>query len=299
MGRARVGSVGLAVTVAMGLAVPAARAGETEDLGSVNGLNYRATSLEVQPGTAAAPEVACGPDDRAIGGGIDIVDPDFSPGLPEGTTMGDTRPVTEAGAGAWRTLGINDATDPVDMTYFAICADRSDVIAKARKTMIATGDRGKVRVSCPSGYEVAGGGMQADGALLASVPFDDDDRNGRPDDGWRASTYNAGPSPIALRAHASCVPAPSWDLTYLRAGAATQGGHLVHEANICAEDSALAGLGAKVRGGEGPHDVSIRELYPQNDFLPEGDAPSEVMFAAFANESDATAGMTAVGICRG
>jgi len=292
------GLVGGAAVVSSLLGAGSAQA-VSQDLGTVNGLNYRVMATTIDSGTGLDSYADCGDGDIAIGGGIDIADDeDTNVGIAEGATMGSTYPDTDAGVSVWRTSALNESGGSLETAFYAICSEPADVLARKNKTRVGPGSRGKVRAACPTGYEVAGGGIRSAGPTLATVPYDDDDKNKKPDDGWRASSYNGGGERISLTAFASCVRARDWGLTYLRSGAATQAGHTVHSGILCPEGDALAGLGAKARGGEGPHDISIRELYPQNDFLPEEDAPSEAMAAGMGAQSDAIAGMSVSGICR-
>jgi hypothetical protein len=303
MSRAGIGRAGMAVTIVASLAVAAtAHGGESTDLGSANGLNYRAVTTEVQPSTGIDSYAACAAGDLAVGGGVDIVDPEVTPGVPDGAMMGDTHPDVEGDASVWRSSAVNGTGDPLVMTFFAICSESDGVRSKTNKTRIPPGSKAKVRAGCPRGSVVAGGGIQTDGAALASIGYDDADRDERPDDGWKASAYNAGSQPIDLRVHASCVRASAWQLTYTRSGTATQAGHTVFDGSLCAEGRALSGMGAKARGGTGPHDIRLLEIYPVDSGVDGDVTPSEAGVAALGLQNDASdvfAGMSTSTICRG
>ncbi len=265
----------------------------------MNGLNYRLTTTSAGPGSGVDTYAACDGDDVAISGGINIADDEpTNHGIADGAAMGSTYPGTDADRSVWRTSAVNESAGILDMSFYGICTDPAGVVAKRTKTKVRSERSGKVRVACPTGYEVAGGGIRSNGPVLASVPYDDDDGNGKPEDGWRVSTYNSGDESMTLTAFASCVRANDWDLTYLRDGSATRGGNTVYAAISCPEGAALTGLGAKARGGEGPHDIRILEFYPFDSVLEDGDAPQEAMEAALGTQSDAIAGMSASGICR-
>ena len=267
------------------------------DLGSANGLNYRINAVGDVPASSTRDDyAACGEGDVAISGGIDMVDPVLSPGVPDGATMGETYPDTDGGLSVWRTRGTNLGPDPVDMDWYAICADPADVVFKTHKKTVQPGEKIKVGAACPSGYEVAGGGIRTPGAIIGSIPYDDKDRNDRREDGWKVTGYNAGDSAFQLRAIASCVSARDWDLSYQKEGSANQGPGYVHAFTDCPEGGALAGMGAKARGGTGPEDIRILEIYPYADFMEV--TPSAGMGEAEGMESSQISGTSAFGTCR-
>ncbi len=80
------------------------------------------------------------------------------------------------------------------------------VASKVRS--VPVGGVAVVKADCPKGTKVTSGGVSVDGdedaLILGSAPFDDRDRNTRPDDGWRVVARNDSISTATVRAFAVC-----------------------------------------------------------------------------------------------
>jgi len=83
-----------------------------------------------------------------------------------------------------------------------------DVTIRTRMIQLDPGEAGTIRVNCPRGTRVTGGGgSPGDGfAILRSRPFDlGRDRDRAPDDGWFTRHRNLVSTPQVVRGNAICV----------------------------------------------------------------------------------------------
>jgi hypothetical protein len=113
---------------------------------------------------------------------------------PDSDSKRDDRVTARAGAG--------------ELTVQAVCvAGRVRVMRGSRSVGAHRG--GAAKADCPAGTRAVGGGERlagpsADARLNSSAPFDDDDANSLPDDGWRARMFNGGGQVRTLSAFALC-----------------------------------------------------------------------------------------------
>jgi hypothetical protein len=98
-----------------------------------------------------------------------------------------------------------------------VCGDVHNRTYVSNKEASPPRERNAARVSCPAGTHVLGGGGKSSGKfktqrLVGSSPFDDDDGNDDPDDGWRIAVDNLRKHTRHITAYATCAPLA--DLSY-------------------------------------------------------------------------------------
>jgi hypothetical protein len=113
----------------------------------------------------------------------------------------------------WGYSALRPAGGSSDTAAHAICAAKGDLAVRYPYRIEDAGAKAKVggpiagasRVACPRGFHVSGGGAYGDLRIRASVPFDGDDANLAPDDGWRVRFYSPDGAEEPMSIHAICV----------------------------------------------------------------------------------------------
>ncbi len=186
---------------ALALAAPAGAAADT-DLGTVAGIDHAA-----RDGIAYVL-------DEATGTGLVKLTLDCPPGTWPGGGGAESawfkRIEPADGSDADRTpddllkVWVDRRTFTSTVTGYAICIDQRPTYTLRSKDL--TPDRAKTaKAPCPDGTSVIGGGGNSSGEhIVGSYPFDDGDRNSKPDDGWAFRTW-AGDEHGTVRARAVCL----------------------------------------------------------------------------------------------
>lgn len=136
-----------------------------------------------------------------VGGGVKIegADPDF-----------DLEVHATAPTGSkWRVQGNNNSGSDAQMTVYAICAT-GDYTYPHKTVPIAPGHTKAVKVSCPIGRKVTGGGVAINGGnnsdeVTSSEPADGKDANHKIDDAWFGNAGDGGPGPVTMTVTAICA----------------------------------------------------------------------------------------------
>lgn len=152
----------------------------------------------VQSGATALPTLGqgtasafCSKKMHAVGGGQYVLSPLF------GATLNTSAPLDgvdgdKAPDDGWTSTVRNfSAGDTVNV--FVICSDKVPTYVKHRVRTGASPVAKTTRAACPDGTKVMGGGVRLpvtyndSGWLDSSAPFDGNDANNKPDDGWTAA----------------------------------------------------------------------------------------------------------------
>lgn len=288
--RAR-GSITLGAAAALMLIglVPAAHA--DTNLGTVAGLTYMrdVSGPLVAPPSVVGADAACPDGTHVVGGGFTGSDVRTravqfwinSAGPFDGPDAND---LPDDG---WKGRGFNRSGTDKRAIVHAICSN-DPVQYVSRSRSLSPGSAGAIRVACPQGTHVSGGGASLDGAateafLSASSPRDMKDVDHEPDDGWFAHAYNQGGSTKTLSVHAVCVSAMP---EYVAYGARFEGDTL---SPGCFGPHAMGG-GAAIAG---PRDAAWLA-----GFSPVGGDPPDAGFVATVYRANTDVAFQAVAICK-
>jgi hypothetical protein len=247
---------GVATAVAaVALTVPAlASAGiaiipGSNQLGSSHGINYRSSTSANVGVVQQAIAVAYCPDGRQLTGGGATWDLN-----PYDAYLDDDGPFafdTHTRLEQWRASGTNFQGANKNLTAFAICKSASGLRIKHEHRAIPSLASRSVRVDCPDGRHVTGGGLVDEptelARLLGSVPFDDGDRRRKPDDGWRVRLFNFAKPDAEVDAYAICARGLS--LAYRRATQELTPPGLGVPVAACRRTEAVVGGGGAISGG--------------------------------------------------
>jgi hypothetical protein len=196
----------------------------------------------------------------------------------------------------WRSTVRN--FDPGNLvTAFAICA-KSPTIYVSDTTSVGPGVGSKTgRVPCQPGTKVVGGGATLpvsydDGAWLeSSAPFDDNDANSKPDDGWTA-TGGVEERKVEMKITAICVA--KMKLRYVSAQGSAPIMNYGEAAATCPGDSHVTG-GGMTSQGVAFHPMSISSPFDSGD---SNARPDNGWQGEFDNYSNSDPGLiTAYAIC--
>jgi hypothetical protein len=108
--------------------------------------------------------------------------------------------------------GVYDAIGGMGgFSVYAICV-RGETLryVKEGPAPVAAGEALVRRAGCPTDEHVVGGGARTSGPenrsrLVATVPYDGNDADDVPDDGWRVRVYNVGGAAKQVTAYAVCL----------------------------------------------------------------------------------------------
>jgi len=178
-------------------------------------------------------------------------------------------------ASGWSAAGNNNAGNAASMTTFAICAKGTYLHPSSTKT-IRAGRSGSLKVSCPQGSRVIGGGVSIlDGdhaaEFHASEPADGSDADHAIGDAWYGSAGNGSATKIHLKVTAICDgSSATYKIKWHTPVLLTTNHKNSAQAN-CPAGTRLVGGGADVTGAN--TDMEIHEMYPvdgsDSDALPD------------------------------
>jgi hypothetical protein len=198
---------------------------------------------------------------------------------------GDTAPDD-----GWRGRGFNRFGSNKRGVVIAVCSRATVRYANGRASAPA-GSAASARAACPTGMHVAGGGAGLSGSateafINTSFPYDSNDADRRPDDGWKARAFNQGGPEKVLTVHAACVRAlPRYVL-------ASSTSSVQAVAPMCPDRTYGMGGGGVVAG---PADRAfVSGIAP---FGPES-SPPDGGFATLFSRTDAGARYTGVSVCK-
>ncbi|HKH14603.1 MAG TPA: hypothetical protein VKA47_08110 [Solirubrobacterales bacterium] len=211
-GRTRWLVLGTLVVSALGVAAPVAQA--DTNLGTVAGLTYMRDEAPSTPAPSVlVANAACPAGTHVVGGGATpLAVSNFNVQFwINRTTSFDGPDPDRVPDDGWIGRGFNRFGEQKSMFVFAICSAGAVRYATNHATA-APGAGVGTRAACPSGTHVAGGGAGLSGSateayLNSSSPYDSNDADHRPDDGWRARAYNQGGPSKRLTVRAECVDA--------------------------------------------------------------------------------------------
>jgi hypothetical protein len=212
-----------ALTAAVLAAGAAAPANGDSNLGTIAGLTYIQgdpdPSAPAPPPRALVSKATCTAGTHVVGGGAATGSSPPNPAAAE-FWLNRSRPFDGADSDSrpddgWIARGYNRFGTSKQLSSYAICLSGAVRYPTAFASAVA-GEGMAARATCPSGMHVAGGGASIAGAatesyLNSSHPFDSDDADTRPDDGWRARGFNRSGPRKRLNVYAQCVdPLPRY-----------------------------------------------------------------------------------------
>lgn len=165
-------------------------------LGEVDGVAYWKDSTAVSPPGNGNLSVSCPPGTKVSGGGWG------QSGL--SGEMNDSFPLSNDG---WAANVLFDPSGTLDV--YAICNGGARSFVDAERQLEA-GKTQKLKVKCPGGKHLMGGGAVifgaiADARLNSSYPYDSKDQGSKPDDGWRARGVNLSGDDFTFQVFAICA----------------------------------------------------------------------------------------------
>jgi len=161
------------------------------------------TVPNVEPGVTSA-KIDCPADHPLVtGGGVEITGNQTGLDLEVGSTLSD------GNLGAWTAVANNSSADSASMRVTAICAIRAITFRRAHKN-VPPNTQGHLKVSCPAGSELTGGGVRIGGGthkqeVATTAPFDGSDADHRPDDGWQGRANNGLSRRVTMTVDAVCA----------------------------------------------------------------------------------------------
>ena len=212
--------------------------------------------------------------------------------------MGGTYPSVE-GSSLWRSVGKNLGGGTMDMSFFGICreAGASGLKFASRTRNYNPDKKASVKARCPDGYRVVGGGIESpDPLVMATIPYDANDVDLKPDDGWKASAVNNDDIKRELTAHATCRKAGGWDLAYRSEEGGVAGGSTVSGSQTCTQGDAVTGGGGAISGALGT--VRVHETYPVDLGDVDDETPENAWTTGLTNTGVGLASGVVHAICR-
>lgn len=276
----RIAQAAVAVALA-GLASKAAYAGDPGDFlidsvneGSSNGLAYRSATFPDAATSQSVFAVAkCAKRKVLTGGGAFATGPAQDGRFLE---LGPNRinDIPTKPRKSFTAQFENANANPADATSFAICARKKGLSMETRATPEPDNDAVvSAKARCPKGTSVTGGGLTSDSNeefILASAPYDGNDADPKPDDGWRTSVVTGiGQPDRQLRAHAFC--SSRFTLAYRRdtdTDVTLDGSALAD----CPGRAAITGGGIAISGGAG---AFVNTSAPVDDAGAEDEVPDD------------------------
>jgi hypothetical protein len=261
-----------------------------------NGLVYEVASTPITSGQPAAIAASCPGGTHLVGaGGDSLTGFGALEGLLNSVTPidgGDQDLKPDDGAQAY---AFNTTASPGETRVWAVCAAGKTVYRSAG-VKLRVNHAATAKAHCPAGTFVAGGGnyitgSNEDATLQATRPFDDGDRNRKPDDGWRVKAFNLRDLKKDLTAYAMCRKERPKYLGGFGGFSQPAGGG---GGAICNDiGRSVAGPGAEVKGDASL--VRLTAYYPEDtplDPFEGGDVPDDYVVHQAEN---ATAGQVKAG----
>jgi len=265
--------------------------GTTVTLGKAHGLVYRtADSQFVGVGESRGVEARCGGKRKTTGGGAAV----------GGTLGGQASPADSGptlGFSSGRSWVATFTNEPSGQSTFVrasvICGKLEGRVV--RKMTVADASPNvelDVRARCPQDTHVTGGGVDyADDSSQSRIlaPFDGNDDDAKPDDGWRVVAYPAGSGGVT--AIAICARGKYAYRQANTAGPFGETSHVIDQAN-CRDDQAVTGGGVNV-GGASPTARWVSGGPGDNDF---DGAPDDAWKASYMLPAGSIA--NSIAICK-
>lgn len=273
------------------------------NLGSANGLNYReAEGVDLGPGAERSIHADCAAGHAVTGGGVFVEAP------AEEARLTATAPFDLPPAGkpkdAWLGGAHNIGIFSRPLHVFAICrmAGAGDLAYRSdSRSGLHTGSAATLKVPCPDGSAVVGGGAIGAGAetwVNASQPFDGSDADSKPDDGWKGTIFNDAGFPVDVEADAVCTSAGVGALHYRKGRLPDVPAEVTgFPAANCQADEAVIGGGASISGS--PASGFVSNTHPLDQKGDPGSTPEDGWAASTMNVAGGDKDMTAYAICKG
>jgi hypothetical protein len=217
-------------------------------------------SLPDDSGTAAgvtSDEVGCPSGfPNPVGGGIRIDGSDPALDL----EVHASAPTTSG----WRVAGNNNSGSTAQMTTFAICAKGTYLTPHSTVT-IKPGFSKTLKVSCPAGTQVIGGGVSIVGGdhadeVRASEPADGNDADHAIGDAWFGAAGNGGATRVHMTVRAICDGSSATYTIKWHAPVLLTTNHKNSSQVMCPAGSRVVGGGADITGAN--TNMEIHDMYP-------------------------------------
>jgi hypothetical protein len=171
--------------------------------------NRGAPTGEVTSATSFCPESH--PD--VTGGGVELIGDNSKLGL----DIAKTAPGRGEAKG-WKGTAVNDSGSDATVRISPICTKSAHLTYPANHRALPPHTQRDVRMPCPSGAKVIGGGVDASGNghvgdVASTEPFDGPDRGSARDDGWLGSADN--PTDVSQTIFVDAVCAGSGHYKYV------------------------------------------------------------------------------------
>ena len=263
------GGIAGVVAMAAGLAI-AGIAAQSHPEGKAKGLVYR-SSTEYFAGSGGA-AAACPQGKHVSGGGaafdgatadawIGGLAPDYV-SLDISTKHGYSTRASVSGLGQ-------------HIKVVAICGEPGDLVYRKRKfTFTTSGDPVQLKAHCPAGTHVTGGGLYngaSDDDFLVSAPYDGNDQDSKPDDGWVGRIV---PASTAKDVFVRAICSDAYQLSYHDDD--VNGTGVMGKSVVCPAGSAVTGGGMALSGDAGayphasqPADIGDVNTTPEDGWLAE------------------------------
>lgn len=290
------------VSVASLLAASAALAGSDPDpntddfdYGTSGGLRYRSDVEAFNMGYARA-VAGCGSEEfNTIGGGVRLAGPSAADHRIASTVPYDWYDLDDEAEDGWLASGLG--ATPGNVLTFSICASGATPNYHRYDVPNSSGPVRSAKRACGSGNgRVTGGGgrIATSGSFLSqSYPFDGNDGDKRPDDGWAIRVYDTAGGPGGMNVNAVCRAGP---VSYTSAKDNVAPHHSAASLADCPAGTHVTGGGAKLAGPAGK--VHLASSYPFDD----GDGnltPDDGWKTGGYNGSTRKRGLTVYAICLG
>jgi hypothetical protein len=279
-----------AVVISLAATGPAAGAGSS-------GLKYPSKVKAVpnaEPGVTSA-QIACPADHPLVtGGGMEITGNESGLDLEIGSSLSGNH------LKAWTGVADNSSAASAELRITAICAVRG-TLSRAKEKSVARNTQGELKVSCPTGAKVIGGGVGITGdshkqEVATTQPFDGADADTLPDDGWLGRANNGLNKRVFMTVEALCSRSGSY--TYVHSTRTKVPNNAQVEVSIgCPSRTHVTGGGVDVTGTN--DGVEVADSFPFDGS--DADTLPDDGWRADANNdgSGAPQKMQTFAICRG
>jgi hypothetical protein len=267
----------------------------SEDLGDASGLNYRSITFSPFYSEDIDLFADCDPSAAVVGGGVTLSGqaeqgraaygfPDVNPGNPQ-----------------WRAAGFQVGSQHHRLiTAFAVCikAGSDDAGVTYETTTVpsvSTDQEFQAKADCPGGSSVAGGGSDVyRGTVPTSVPFDDEDANTRPDDGWKIVGRSTETSPTDLTAYAICLGAGQ-KIAYRSSRARVTAHNSKSVTTTCKGSESVISGGVSISGPVATR--FVHSTLPRDSSADGNKVPDDMWQATVVNNGGSRAGVTVYALC--
>lgn len=164
------------------------------------------TSFPATPGEQTQ-DVGCpSPSERLVSGGV-FNDEGNPVKILESRPLDTSADLDSVPDDGWRLIGENTGGSVSNPTILITCSDSAELSYVTKTANVPASALGKPVAKCPNRFAVSGGGFEAGGGGTPSglTPWDSKDRKKVPEDGWKASVYNASIDTLAVTSTAICL----------------------------------------------------------------------------------------------